>query len=110
MKALVFKLATNRVSVISINLSMFLYQAIPTAREMLGYDAELFVVSLAPPQEQPKPVPSGVINQVAYWLNYFSRLGTLSGIWEFCGYSPLLMRHTLWQSINCIESIVLAAV
>ena len=50
-----------------------LKQAIPTALELFGDDADLLVISLAPPNPTPEPIPTGILNQIIYWLQYFPR-------------------------------------
>ena len=50
-----------------------LKQAIPTALELFGDDANLLVVSLAPPSPSPGQIPTGVMQQIVYWLQYFPR-------------------------------------
>ena len=50
-----------------------LKQAIPTALELFGEDADLLVVSMAPPTPVPQRIPKGVLNQIVYWFQYFPR-------------------------------------
>ena len=50
-------------------------KAIPTAFEVLGYDTDLFVVSLAPPPGVPKQMPKSSFGQMKFWLlDSFPRL------------------------------------
>ena len=63
---------------------------------MIGYDTDLFVVSLAPSQSPGKPIPTAVSKQLIYWLKYFPRFGSqVDDIVKRC------RRVAKWLSCTC---------